>query len=231
VIKRGGKTKAKDPEARLVAVRSKIKKAAAKANLPEIQLETIRGSEVVTIIDGKPKTERLLIREPIAERGHWDDPTDVNERSKSPRQQHGYRRADPIATLHARQPLKVTRRHVRVCERLRDDSEISSGARPGDGLGGLNGSSSSDGPTAAACMATESLRRAKAAVGPSLWKIVDSIVLSGVSIKVYSTNRRITEHNTKGYLMAALDALVDFYEPPIRGGSITSKRTKVKETC
>lgn len=165
------------------------------------------------------------------ETGAWDDPTDTGRRnSTNVRLVHGFRRADPLITLHRRSPHEVTERHLRAAERLRDDHEIGEGVR---GVG--RGAGGGVGPTDAQLDGLTRYREAVAAVGQSQCAILLPVVLAGWTVKRWveskgpatDSNSRVlydrrgqplpamTEQKAAGYLIAALDRLHEHYNPPV----------------
>jgi len=147
------------------------------------------------------------------ERAAWDDPDDTGRRGSYVRMVYGYRRSDPLITLHRRSPREVTPQHLQAAERLRDDYEIGEGVNLGKGSGGEAG------PMDVQIDARTRYRSAVAAVGPSLCAILLPVVLSAWTVKQWAEDRGMSETKASGYLIAALDRLQDHYNPVVRKGS------------
>jgi len=147
------------------------------------------------------------------ERAAWDDPDDTGRRGTYVRMVHGYRRSDPLITLHRRSPREVTQQHLQAAERLRDDYEISEGVNLGKGSGG------DAGPLDVQLDARTRYRTAVTAVGPSLCAVLLPVVLSAWTVKEWAEDRGMSETKAAGYLIAALDRLQDHYNPVVRKGS------------
>jgi len=146
------------------------------------------------------------------ERAAWDDPDDTGRRGSYVRMVHGYRRSDPLITLHRRSPREITQQHLQAAERLRDDYEIGEGVNLGKGSGGETG------PLDVQIDARTRYRAAVAAVGPSLCAILLPVVLSAWTVKQWAEDRGMSETKASGYLTAALDRLQDHYNPVVRKG-------------
>jgi len=168
-------------------------------------------------------TERDPIPAAQVETGHaevasWDDPADTRTvGSRTVRQVHGFRRADPLITLHRRSPADFTAAHLRAAERLRDDYEMSEGARVRSGQG--NGDM---GIINAQMAAAARYRTAVQAVGATAWTILRLVVLDGWTLARMAAKfhadvaTRTGEYRTRRWLMDALDALDLHYNPPSR---------------
>lgn len=145
------------------------------------------------------------------ERAEWDDPDDTRTvGTRTVRQVHGFRRADPLITLHRRDPREITVQHLRAAERLRDDWEMGQGVmrRAGSGNGEV-------GIITAQMAAAQRYRAAVKAVGPRLFSVLELIVLHGWTVAQWANKFVLSEHKSKGYLVAALDCLHDHYNPKI----------------
>lgn len=143
-------------------------------------------------------------------RAEWDDPNDTGRRGSYTRMVHGYRRSDPLITLHRRSPREVTDQHLRAAERLRDDYEISEGVNLGKGSGGESG------PLDVQLDARARYRAAVQAVGPRLSTVLLPVVLSSWTVKQWAEDRGMSETKAAGYLIAALDRLQDHFNPVVR---------------
>ena len=182
----------------------------------EIVLAKVNGRNVASRPNGKVVEQVKVIREAIVQRAHWDDPADQNERSKTARQVHHVRRVDPLLVLQGRGDV-VTDRHIHAAERYRDDFEIASGARPGYERGETRSSSNPGGPTEAQMGALARYRAATSSVSEKQARILAAVVLRGQDVTAYARGAEISRHRAMGHLEAALDGLVDFYEPAIVG--------------
>ena len=153
-----------------------------------------------------------VIREAVAEQAEWDDPDDKNTRSKTPRQVIGYRRADPLLILH-RRGGEVTKDHIRAAHRFRDDYEIGHGARPGYERPEAGcGAADAMGAAEMQFRAMDSYKAAMLAVGIRLSSILVVVVLEGRSPTSYAEERGQSAVKMVGYLVAALDRLLEHYE-------------------
>lgn len=148
-----------------------------------------------------------------AERAEWDDPADTGRAGTGVRMVHGFRRADPLITLHKRDPREITIQHLRAAERLRDDWEMGQGVmrRAGSGNGEV-------GIITAQMAAAQRYRAAVKAVGPRLFSVLELIVLHEWTVAQWANKFVLSEHKSKGYLVAALDCLHDHYNPKIGDG-------------
>lgn len=145
------------------------------------------------------------------ERAEWDDPDDTRTvGTRTVRQVHGFRRADPLITLHRRDPREITVQHLRAAERLRDDFEKSQGVMRGNGTG--NGDM---GIVNAQMAASARYRAAVRDIGPRLWTILRLIAIDGWTVAQWAEKFELSEHKAKGYLIAALDRLHDHYNPKV----------------
>ena len=165
-------------------------------------IASMHGTEVLV-----PATQ--LVND-VVMRAEWDDPNDTGRRGTYTRMVHGYRRSDPLITLHRRSPREYTDQHLRAAERLRDDYEISEGVSLEKGQGGEAG------PLDVQLDARARYRAAVQAVGPRLCTILLPVVLSSWTMKRWAEERDMSETKAAGYLIAALDRLHDFFNPVIR---------------
>lgn len=152
-----------------------------------------------------------------ATRDQWDDPADTRTvGSRTVRQVHGFRRVDPLITLHRRSPADFTVAHLRAAERLRDDYEMSEGARVRAGQGGGD-----MGIINAQMAAAARYRNAVQAVGPEPWTVLRLVVLDGWTVarfaeKFYPDDvRSVGGKWTRRRLIGALDLLHLHYNPPV----------------
>lgn len=152
-----------------------------------------------------------------ATHAQWDDPADTRTvGSRTVRQVYGFRRVDPLITLHRRSPADFPVAFLRAAERLRDDYEMSEGARVRSGQG--NGDM---GIINAQMAAAARYRNAVQAVGPEPWAILRLVVLDGWTIARFAEKffpedvRSVGEKWTRRRLIDALDKLHLHYNPPI----------------
>ena len=171
-----------------------------------------RRKGIVAMHDADVLVPAIQLANDAVMRDAWDDPTDTGRRGTYVRMVHGYRRSDPLITLHRRSPREITVQHLRAAERLRDDHELGEGVNLGVGAGGEAG------PLDVQLSARSRYRAAVAAVGPSLCAILLPVVLSAWTVKQWSEERGMSETKAAGYLIAALDRLRDYYEPMVRKG-------------
>jgi hypothetical protein len=149
------------------------------------------------------------------ERAEWDDPDDRRTvGTRTVRQVHGFRRADPLVTLHKRDPREITEQHLRAAERLRDDFERGQGVVRKSGAG--NGDM---GIITSQMAAAQRYREAVRAVGPRLWTILRLVAIDGWTVAQWAEKFGMSQHAAKGYLIAALDCLHDHYNPVV--GKVT----------
>ena len=171
-----------------------------------------RRKGIVAMHDADVLVPAIQVANDAVVRDAWDDPNDTGRRGTYVRMVHGYRRSDPLVTLHRRSPREVTPQHLRAAERLRDDYEIGEGVNLGKGGGGEAG------PLDVQLDARTRYRSAVAAVGPSLCAILLPVVLSAWTVKQWAEDRGMSETKAAGYLIAALDRLRDHYDPVVRKG-------------
>lgn len=152
-----------------------------------------------------------------AVRDQWDDPDDKRTvGSRTVRQVAYWRRADPILTMHKRDPRMVTVDHLRAVERLRDDWDKAQGLMArGVGGSGING------PTDARLDAVARVRAAHDALGGVIWMVVLCVALWGKSLtwmRAKSPIVGLPSRATAAALVEGLDRLHNHYNPPARGG-------------
>lgn len=192
----------------------------AREQIPEVQLERIVGEAIVEKPDGKRVAKEVMLRKPIAERASWDDPDDQNTRSKAPRQVYGYRRPNVLRAMHLRSG-NVTKKHLDAAEKLIDLQEIAAGARPGEERAEVR---SSNMPTAiserqlAAIDMFNSAMDAVGRAGNNGRRIVEAIVLNGVDLSTWALHHACSRDFAAGQLVAAMDRLVEFFEPMVIRG-------------
>ena len=125
----------------------------------------------------------------------------------------GYRRADPLARLHALAPREITRRHLDAADHLRADDEVlESGGM--DGVVRLQsppaGFASSAGPALAKLLAVRARREAETACGRP-WDVVAAVVLAGWSVARWAEHAGKSAHAARERLAIGLDLLADYY--------------------
>jgi hypothetical protein len=178
---------------------------------------TIRRT-TITDRDGK------IIREPKAEFGSWRDPEDTSPNRRKPKLIDGYRAADALITLKKRGG-QITPLHLQAATILRSSYELGElGARPGYERPEVG--SPQFGPTdGPAMMRLDSLKRyreAKQAVPRSQWPILEHVVIKNASVASYGAAHHMRRDQAVGYLIAALDCLVDHYD--LKNKSMKSRK-------
>lgn len=152
-----------------------------------------------------------VLREPTAERGEWIDPDDMRPNRRTPKMVSGFRAIDVLQSARKRNSL-ITKKHIKAAQHLRQAYDLGiEGARPGYvrpevGTAYYGGQS---GPQEMQLMALQSYENARAALGP-LFPILLHVVLLNLEVTTFRNLGR----QAMGYLVAALDALVDHYDPP-----------------
>ena len=191
------------------------KKAAFQAETrDEILVPAVQRFRIAGMMPGKQGPDvKVIHRQPIAERGEWADPADTNTRSKAPRSVLGYRRADPLRTMHVRGDL-ITKEHLNAAERLRDDAEIANGARPGAEKSEVRGGFCSGGPGDQQLDAMARYRAALGACGhgTKACQLMCAVVLSGQDVSSWSEACGMSRHVGVGMLVATLDLLQMHYD-------------------
>lgn len=144
----------------------------------------------------------------------WRDPADMNRQTKNPKTIRGSRRVDILVTMMKRgSPIDLW--HVAGANSWRLDYEIGiEGAHPGrdpDAPARDPHGPASD-PEAARLDALGRFRRAMQAVGQSLSAVLVHVVLVGQDVTTFAKWKGIKQEHAMGYLVAALDRLVEFYE-------------------
>lgn len=164
---------------------------------------TVRTQEIVG-----PSGE--LIRPPTAERAEWRDPDDMAPNRRTVRMVSSWRFSDVLAK-QAKINSQINKRHIRAANHLRRDYELGvAGARPGYQRPAIRDASfgPGSGPTEATALALLRYDRARRAVGP-LFEILLHVVIGNNDAASYRGMGR----QAAGYLLAALDALAEHYEP------------------
>ncbi len=146
----------------------------------------------------------------------WRDPADNNPNARKPKTVRGHRRYDVLRGLKDGGDL-VTIQHVATADRYRLDYEVGhEGANPG-GEGGLvrvDQAYQEDGPTHRRLAAMARYREATVAVGQTLNVILVHVVLLNRDVTSYAVPRNIRREIAMGYLVAALDRLLEHYGEP-----------------
>ncbi len=176
----------------------------------ERPVPTIR-TKPITITDGTGKTTS---REPTAERASWRDPEDTSPNRRTARMIDGYRAADALTTLKKRGG-PITPLHMQAAIALRNAYEIGElGARPGYERPEISSPQFGpmDGPQTMRLDALKSYRDAKQSVPRSQWPILEHVVIKNASVSSYGTKNHRRRDQAVGYLIAALDCLVDHYD-------------------
>lgn len=143
--------------------------------------------------------------------GEWTDPVQTNKFSKAPERVRGFRRTDALVTLLKRGT--ITERHVAVGFKLRDDHELSEGARIGGQRSEIRGGGDASGPADVQLAACARFRAAIQAVGKTVSGMVVHIVLNNQTIASWAEMKGMSASVATGYLISGLDRLQDHYEP------------------
>ena len=154
-----------------------------------------------------------ILREATAEQASWRDPADTSPNRRNPKQIDGYRATDALVTLKKRGG-QITQLHLRAANRLRSSHELGElGARPGYERPEVGSAyfGPMDGPHVMRLDALQSYREAKQAVPRSQWPILEHVVIRNGSVSSYGAEHRMRRDQAVGYLIAALDCLVDHY--------------------
>jgi hypothetical protein len=178
-------------------------------------LDDDRDARPVPTIRTKQITDRdgTILREATAEPASWRDPADTSPNRRNPKQIEGYRAADALVTLKKRGG-QITQLHMRAANRLRSSHELGElGIRPGYERPEVGSAhfGPTDGPNVMRLDALQSYREAKAAVPRSQWPILEHVVIKNGSVSSYGAEHRMRRDQAVGYLIAALDCLVDHY--------------------
>jgi hypothetical protein len=153
-----------------------------------------------------------VLREALVEEAQWDDPDDVNYRSKRAWQVRGFRRVSVIRNLHLRGGL-ITKEHLDAAERLSLDFELSDGAHPGYQRPEVRTAGAFAEPAQAQLDAVRRYRAAVRAVGLRLCAVLLPVVLGNVSVAEVAKRMGVSNgFLATGFLLAALDRLVEHYE-------------------
>lgn len=162
------------------------------------------------IID--PRTDKI-IREPTAEPASWRDPADTSPHRRKAKVIEGYRAADALRALQNR-GAQITRLHMQAANKLRTSYELGEiGARPGYERPEISSPyfGPCDGPQTVRLDNLKKYREAKASVPRSQWPILEHVVIRNASVRSYAAEQRMRRDQAVGYLIAALDCLVDHY--------------------
>jgi hypothetical protein len=178
-------------------------------------LDDDRDARPVPTIRTKRITDRdgTIIREATAEAGSWRDPADTSPNRRKPKRIEGYRAADALSTLK-RRGSQITQLHLRAANRLRSSHELGElGVRPGYERLEVGSAyfGPTDGPNVMRLDALQSYREAREAVPRSQWPILEHVVIGNGSVSSYGAEHRMRRDQAVGYLIAALDCLVDHY--------------------
>ena len=204
-------------EEALAAIRnSKAETAANTIHRIAELLEDDRGERPVPSIRTRTIEDHAgrTLREPTVERADWRDPTDTSPNRREARRIEGYRAADALKSLQ-RRGGQITDLHIQAARLLRTNYELGVlGARPGYERPVVSDRyfGPSDGPLPSRIKALSDYRDAHNAVPRSQWAILEHVVLNNRSVSAYARDRRSRKEQATGYLLAALDCLVDHYD-------------------
>ena len=187
----------------------------AEAQAPQIQRQAIVTAPVFDppsieflgrgngrkVTPGKVKIEGgIVLREPFAE---------------PDAKRGGYRRADPIARMHAKAPSMVTRAHIAAARKFSEDYEIGDlGASLGGGsMEYVDGGGATGDVSEQRLDAMARYRDACDAVGPSMRTALQLLILHRWSLVDIAELLGMGEQRASGWVCAGLDRLADFYFP------------------
>lgn len=125
----------------------------------------------------------------------------------------GYRAADPLTTLKKRGG-HITPLHLQAATALRNAYELGElGARPGYERPEISSPQFGpmDGPQVMRLEMIKKYREAKQAVPRSQWPILEHVAIKNASVTSYGAAHHMRRDQAVGYLIAALDCLVDHY--------------------
>lgn len=175
-------------------------------------------------LDSRPEGEDsrpLVVREPTVMQATWRDPDDSNPHRRSAAEIVAMRAADPLRVMHRRGGL-VTLKHIAAAERLLDAFEVGAfGAGEGRGrplVSAGGGGRAKDYPAERVLNALQEFRSAMACLSPVQARMIGHVVL-GVpdperrDVAAFAARHDLNEAFCRGLLVAALDALVQFYFP------------------
>ncbi len=135
------------------------------------------------------------------EAAEWRDPEDTNPNRREPRRVKGHRRMDVLYHLyHGRHML--TRRQAAAGVRLRDDYEVSQGAKPGAERSEVRGGGTL-GPAEAQLAAVARYRAAMQAMGPQLSGVVLHVVLHNGTLQEWREVQRAVATDKPGKVYVA----------------------------
>ena len=178
-------------------------------------LDDDRDARPVPTIRTKQITDHdgTILREATAEPASWRDPAETSPNRRNPKQIDGYRTADALNTLK-RRGGQITQLHLRAANRLRSSHELGElGVRPGYERPEVGSAyfGPTDGPHVMRLDALRSYREARDSVPRSQWPILEHVVIKNGSVSSYGAEHRMRRDQAVGYLIAALDCLVDHY--------------------
>lgn len=154
------------------------------------------------------------LREPTAESVSWRDPEDTSPNRRTAKMIDGYRAADALTTLRKRGG-PITPLHLQAATALRNAYELGElGARPGYERPEISSPQFGpmDGPQVMRLEMLKKYRQAKQSVPRSQWPILEHVVIKNASATSYGAEHRMRKDLVVGYLIAALDCLVDHYD-------------------
>lgn len=145
--------------------------------------------------------------------GEWVDPDDLNPRRREAKRIHGYRARDQITILEDAGTLgKQHAKAMRRFRRLHDEGVIglSSGKPLIEERGGTQ--FASGGPSETRLLKLHEYNQVVSAVGTHLTEILLAIIIGEVSISAYAARKRMNRSTVAGYLLAAVDATMDWFD-------------------
>jgi len=167
----------------------------------------------------------IIIRESKVTRAEWRDPDDPLahiRRSETPggrggaKTVHGYKRTWTIDLLHKTTPGDVTKKHVWAASRWLNDYELSMGCTPGARIRErVDGETESTlGSMDMRLRAADRFNEASDAVGRSGVMVLKLVIIDNMSLARVASVLGTSSHKASGRVCAALDRLVEHYNPP-----------------
>lgn len=172
---------------------------------------------------------KTVLREAIVQNAEWQDPDDANPNHREAKRITGTRSVDGLMEMHVRSQL-VTTLHLKAANSWALDYEMGiCGAAPGKSKSMLGGNSfgAKDYPELTRIVRVTRFNETCKLLGPRGRMLLEHLVLgipdptkrdikslaARVIVKTKTTSRAWSVGVTQGYVLAALDVLVDYYKP------------------
>lgn len=184
----------------------------------ESQAKKVRAQRmhVINLLHDDRDSDRLVasirISNETALNDEWRDPDDLNANRRTPKMVSGYRSFDVVSFMVKNNA--ITSRQGRAARRLRDQHDRGvEGLRPGyDRLQQAPGSfGSGSGISEERSAALEEFNQAKAAIGPSLWQVVEFVIIGNHKLAEYAARKKQHHYKCAERLSSSLDRLGDHY--------------------